>query len=377
MSAGTARPAVVARYRALVDEGAVHFDPAQEAAVEKLGILALRLKDYDPATPRLSPRGWFGLGRKAARAEPMLQGLYLYGGVGRGKSMVMDLFFETVDFEPKRRVHFHAFMQDVHARVKAERAGRDGDPVPRVAKALAAEALLLCFDEFQVTDIADAMILGRLFTALFEHGVVVVATSNRPPDDLYKNGLNRQHILPFIALLKEKMDVLELDGGTDYRLERLKAVEVYHSPLGPQADAAMDRAWATLTDGAAGLPRHLEVQGRTLTIPHVAGGIARMSFPDLCARPLGAADYLALARTVHTLLVDRIPVMGPEKRNEATRFVYLIDALYEARVKLVCSADAEPDDLYVQGDGAFEFARTASRLHEMRSADYLEEAHRD
>ena len=328
--------------------------------------------------------GLFGSGLFAHRPPPP-RGVYLWGGVGRGKTLLMDLFFNNTPHPAKRRAHFHEFMLDIHERIAAWRAAPDGarrrhkawsrkapdDPIPLVAHDVAAGARLLCFDEFQVTDIADAMILGRLFSALFEHGIIVVATSNRPPDDLYKDGINRQLFLPFIELFKERLDVFEIASARDYRLEKLEGAPVYHSPLGPEADAAMDKAWTRMICGARERRERLTVKGRPLTVRRAARDAARFHFDELCARPLGAADYLALARRYGAFFIDRIPQMGPESRNEAKRFVTLLDALYDARAKLVCSAAAEPEALYPAGDGAFEFERTASRLREMRGAAYL------
>ena len=361
-------------WRRRMEAGTLTPDPDQERAAQALSGLAQRLKSWKPGAKTL-----FG------KTRPSPKGLYIWGGVGRGKSMLMDLFVETAPVEAKRRAHFHEFMQDAHARInrwrglsKSERRrqpehvkGAGDDPIPPVARALASEARLLAFDEFHVTDIADAMILGRLFEGLFEEGVVVVATSNRHPDDLYRDGINRQLFLPFIDLLKEKLDIHELDGGVDHRLRQLEAAPVYYSPLGADADHAMDLAWERLTSGAAPQRCILEVQGRELTVEREVAGVARFGFRELCARALGAADYLAIAGRFHTVLLDRVPKLSPDKRNEAKRFVTLIDALYEAKTKLVMSADAEPDDLYPSGDGAFEFERTASRLMEMRTHDYL------
>jgi cell division protein ZapE len=306
-----------------------------------------------------------------SRRKPSPKGLYLWGGVGTGKSLLMDLFHDAVALKEKRRVHFHAFMQDVHARIARERETKKGEPLIAVADAIAREARLLCFDELQVTNVADAMILGRLFERLFEKNVVVVATSNRHPSELYKNGLNRQLFTPFIAMIEAKLDVMRLDSGRDYRLERLISAPVYYTPLGAEADTAMDTAFDRLTLGARAQSCTLTVQGRDLEVRREAAGVARFEFAELCDRPLGAADYLVLADTFHTILIDHVPALSPARRNEAARFVTLIDALYDTRAKLVMSAEAPPQQLYRDGDGAFEFERTASRLMEMQSADYL------
>jgi cell division protein ZapE len=366
---------LTALYRQKAEQGLIQFDPAQAAAVEQLAILQNRLKDWRPGKARFL----FG------RPEPAPQGLYLYGGVGRGKSMLMDLFFEVAPVEHKRRIHFHEFMQEVHAGVAAWRKlpardrkaqpnfvkGAGDDPIPPVAKAIADSAWLLCFDEFQVSDIADAMILGRLFEQLWMRQVVVVATSNRHPRDLYKNGLNRQLFVPFIAVLEENLELHALDGPRDYRLARLENQKVYHTPLDKFTGEEMDQAWANLTQGAAPRPTSVIATGRTLTINRAAAGCARLTFDELCAQPLGAADYLALAKRFDTILLEDVPVMGPQNRSEAARFRILIDALYENKTKLIISAAAQPDKLYGQGDQAFEFERTVSRLYEMRSRDYL------
>lgn len=373
---------VLDKYRALLSEGAIKPDMAQAYAVEKLGTLARALAVYKP-DPR--PGFWrasLGFARKfgleQAGAPPA--GLYLFGGVGRGKSMLMDLFFAHAPVEKKRRVHFHAFMLEVHARIHAWRQSGeakkgDGDPIPPLAQALAEEAWLLCFDEFQVTNIADAMILGRLFGAMLEKGVVVVATSNIAPDDLYANGLQRERFLPAIETLKAKLDVLELDGGVDYRRIRIRGMPVYHWPVGARSTAQLEKAFATLTEGATVGPATLDVGGRDLDIARAGGGVAFCGFEELCAGARGAADYLALARTFHTLVLDGVPVLTENNRNEARRFVTLIDALYEHRCKLVMAADDAPDRLHPKGDHAFEFQRTASRLHEMQSEDYLAAPH--
>ena len=364
-------------YRALRHTGTLTADPAQELAAEKLQSLANALAGYQPAS---NGGGWaerFGLAR---RRETAPQGLYIAGPVGRGKSMLMDLFFENAPVEKKRRVHFHAFMLEVHDRLHNRRTERKGKPksddmIGPVAAEIAAETWLLCFDEFQVTNIADAMILGRLFEALFALGVVVVATSNTPPDELYKDGLQRELFLPFVALIRDKLDLLLLDGGVDHRRARLKSMKVYHVPPGPEADRALDQAFADLTDGAAGARATLAVQGRTLVVPRAARGVARFDFAELCETALGAADYLALATHYHTLILAGIPLLPPEKRNEARRFATLIDALYEHRSNLVCSAAAAPDALCTEGPIAAEFKRTASRLIELQSADYIDQPH--
>ena len=308
-------------------------------------------------------------------------GAYLWGGVGRGKSMLMDLAFKQVHIHPKRRVHFHEFMLETHERLRKARESEEGDPIEPVAEGIADEAKLLCFDEMQVTNPADAMIVSRLFGKLLEHGVKVVTTSNRPPRDLYKNGLNRELFVPFIELIERRMMVVEVNGPTDYRLDRLTGVEVWHVPNGPEATADLSRAFFQLTDypveDRAKVPSEdIDLGGgRTLHVPKSLKGVAVFSFKRLCGEPRGAADYLAIARRYHTVIIVGIPVMSPEMRNEAARFVTLIDALYEHKVKLLAAADAEPEGLYPSGDGGFEFQRTVSRLQEMRSAEYLAEGH--
>ncbi|MGB0504958.1 MAG: cell division protein ZapE [Pikeienuella sp.] len=362
----------LAKYREMIEAGELEDDLAQRLALEKLQLLHMRLKDYDPGKGKRVSRGWFGWGREAAKTDSDLNGLYMYGGVGRGKSMLMDLFYDASTVEKKRRVHFHAFMQEVHAGIHSARQKGDEDPVKTVAKAIAKHAVLLCFDEMQITDITDAMIVGRLFEKLFKRGTVVVTTSNRPPDDLYKDGLNRQIFVPFIEVLKQKLDLHLLESPTDYRQERMRGRKVYHSPLGDEATAAMDQTWAELTGGHAGEKLILQVTGRDVVVPRFHSGVGRVTFKDLCAKPLGAADYLSLAEAMRTLMIDDVPVLGVHNNNEAKRFVTLIDALYEARTRLICSAAAEPDLLYPEGKGAFEFERTASRLSEMRSEEWVE-----
>ena len=369
---------VAARYRRLLARGRIEADPAQAKLVERLDALAAQLEGY-----RLARRPG-ALGRLIGPRPSMPpRGLYIYGQVGRGKTFLMDLFFETARVSAKRRVHFHAFMADVHARIHRWRQMRKrgevlgDDPIAPVAAALASEAALLCFDEFSVRDIADAMILARLFGALFAAGVVVVATSNVAPDELYKDGLNRALFLPFLGLLGERMVVFELGARMDYRLQKLARAPVYYCPDDASADAAMDAAFSSLTGQPRGAPRQLPLLGRTVDVPQAVDGVARFGFDDLCRRPLGASDFLALAQHFHTILIDHIPVLPEAERNAAKRFITLVDALYDRRVKLVASAAAEPDALYQGQSGAeaFEFARAASRLIEMRSLDYLAAPH--
>jgi len=362
--------AVLERYRALVAAGELKPDPDQQRAIAALDRLGAQLAG--------SKRGV--LGRLFGGGERP-GGVYLWGGVGRGKSMLMDLAFETIDYAPKRRVHFHEFMLEVHERLRAERAKEQGDPIPPVAEAIAAEAKLLCFDEMVINNPADAMILSRLFAQLLEEGVTIVTTSNRPPRDLYLGGLNRELFLPFIDLIEQRLEVLPLNGPTDYRLERLGGMPTWYVPNGPEATKALAEAFFRLTDypveDRARVPSEdLPLPGgRILHVPKSLKGVAVFSFRRLCGEARGAADYLGVARRFHTMILVGIPRMGPENRNEAARFVTLIDALYEHKVKLLAAADAEPDELYVAGDGAFEFARTASRLIEMQSGDYLALGH--
>jgi cell division protein ZapE len=347
--------------------------------VERLQDLWVKLRGYDP--PPQSAGGFLSrlLRRRPAEGAPDARpnGLYLVGEVGRGKSMLMDLFFDEAQVARKRRIHFHRFMQEAHARIHAwKRANPDGDdPIPPLATSIAAEAALLCFDEFQVNDIADAMILGRLFSALFDRGVVVVATSNTAPQDLFRGRPGRDAFLPFIALLQQRLDVLTLAGERDFRRARLRGMSVWHVPSGPRADAALDHAFRQLTGGAEPGPARLMVMGRILPVPLAAGGVARFDFATLCGTPLGAGDYLALATHFDALVLDGVPRLSPDNFDEARRFIVLVDALYDHRVKLVASADAMPDELYVRGEGAKAFERTASRLEEMQSQDYLGLAH--
>jgi len=356
-------------YDALIAAHELKPDPAQGRAVSALDRLARGI----------GKSGFFARLFGAGNDGPA--GVYLWGGVGRGKSMLMDLAFAHIDIQPKRRVHFNAFMLETHDRLRLAREREEGDPIEPVAEQIAAGASLLCFDEMQVTNPADAMILSRLFGKLIEEGVKIVTTSNRPPRDLYKDGLNRELFLPFIELVERRMLVVEVNGPTDYRLDRLTGVEVWHVPNGPTATAALSRAFFQLTDypveDRAKVPSEdLDVGGgRTLHVPKSLKGVAVFSFKRLCGDARGAADYLAIARRYHTVIIVGIPVMGSEMRNEAARFVTLIDALYEHKVKLLAAADAEPEDLYPAGDGKFEFQRTVSRLEEMRSAEYLAEGH--
>jgi cell division protein ZapE len=365
---------IAERYRALVSNRGFESDPAQVELVRKLDALAATLKGYKAEAKPTGFSRFFG-----AKPVERPRGLYIHGRVGRGKTMLMDMFFDAVEGPGKRRAHFHAFMADVHARLhqwrqalkRGEVTGED--PIAPVAVDLAREASLLCFDEFSVRDIADAMILGRLFTALFAADVVVVATSNVAPDELYKDGLNRALFLPFIALLGEQLDIVELNARTDYRLEKLKRAPVYYTPLSPKADAGLDAAFLALTGHKRGEPSRIELLGRHLDVPQAIDGVARFDFDTLCRRALGAADYLKLAQRFHTIIVDRIPVIAASEWNEAKRFIILIDALYDMRVKLIASATGEPETLHsgIDGAEALEFARTASRLHEMRSTEYL------
>jgi cell division protein ZapE len=369
--------ALNARYDALVGSGEISEDPVQREAVRQLDLLNTRLAETRLASKK-SSLGWL-FANKKNQLWASVQGLYMWGGVGRGKTMLMDLFYEVTVIRRKRRVHFHEFMTDVHERIHQHRQAhkrgevKGDDPIPPVAAQLADETRLLLFDEFSVTDIADAMILGRLFTQLFERGVIVVATSNVEPSRLYKDGLNRQLFLPFVDMLKSKVEILHLDSPTDYRLEKLAGAPVYVTPLGVKANAQMDTLFAKLTHGMKPHSEELENKGRKIAVPVVASGAARFTFDDLCMQPLGASDYLRIAHAYGTVFLDNVPVLSKARRNEAKRFINLIDTLYDNGIKLVVSAEAEPQDLYVGEDGteAFEFDRTASRLIEMRSEAYL------
>jgi len=365
--------ALLARYEALVAAGELRPDAGQRQAAIRLAQLQEQLET--------APAGGL-LDRLFGKKPPQPRGLYLWGGVGRGKSMLMDLFHDSLVIADKRRVHFHAFMQEVHARLRDARKTESGDPIPPVAAAIAQGLRVLAFDEMVVNNSADAMIMSRLFTALItQHGLVIVTTSNRAPGELYKDGLNREHFLPFIALIEQQLDVMALNGPVDYRLERLGGMATWHTPLGDEATAQVREAFFRLTDYPPEDAEHvpsadLDVGGgRTLHVPKSLKGVAVFSFKRLCAEARGAADYLAIARAYHTVILVGIPRLGPENRNEAARFVTLIDALYEHKVKLLATADAAPEDLYTAGDGRFEFERTVSRLMEMQSADYMALGH--
>lgn len=363
-----------AHYQALVSSGAIEPDPAQAQAAEAFADLEQRLANYKP----VRKQGLLGRLFADKNGGPP-RGLYIHGEVGRGKTMLMDLFFQQSPVEHKRRAHFHEFMAEVHERIYGFRQNiargeiADGDVIALTAASIFDQAWLLCFDEFHVTDIADAMILGRLFSKLFELGTVVVATSNVAPDDLYKGGLNRALFLPFIAQISEHMDVLRLDARTDFRLEKLAGVKMWLVPADRAADAALGKAWVKMTGNAPCRPRDISIKGRVLHVPCSAHGVARFSFADICEKPLAASDYLRLAHDYHTIIIDHIPVMDHAERNAAKRFIALIDTLYDNAVKLMASAEADPVSLYVASEGneANEFKRTSSRLIEMSSESYL------
>ena len=354
------------RYRALIAECKLTGDPAQEKVAAALDALAAKLSSYQPGK-----KSFLGFGKQ----PEAMRGIYIYGPVGRGKSMLMDMFYASIDFERRRRIHFHDFMAEVHANVKRLRDLHPGDPLPKVAAAWAARATLLCLDEFQVSDIADAMILARLFSELFDRGVVIVATSNRIPSALYENGINRQLFLPAIRMIEARMDVVKLDGPIDYRLARLERSHVYFHPLSKQADADLENVWMDLTGVHQGSPATIEVLGRELQIPEQARGVARFSFEQLCVDNLGPQDFLAIADNFHAIVLKGIPQLTPDARNEAKRFVTLIDALYERCAKFICTAAVAPHEIYKAGDGSVEFERTSSRLIEMQTPAYLARLH--
>jgi cell division protein ZapE len=365
-------------FLAMAAAGDLAPDLAQELVAERLQGLWQSLLGYDPRPRPANGNGLLSwLLRRGEATEPRLNGLYIVGEVGRGKSMLMDLFFAAADVRRKERIHFHRFMQNVHERFHAfKRAHPEiDDPIPPLADSIAADAALLCFDEFQVNDIADAMILGRLFQALFERGVVVVATSNVTPDDLFKGQPGRDAFLPFIALIKQRLDVVMMDAGRDFRRERMRGMRTWLVPADARADRELDRAFAELTGGAEGKSETLWVMGRKFVVPLAADGVARFDFDTLCGAALGPGDYLALATQFHTLILDGIPRLSPDNYDKARRFIVLIDTLYDQRVKLIASADATPDQLYQRGENARMFERTASRLDEMQSSDWLELAH--
>lgn len=356
-------------YEDQINRKLISPDDAQREVAIALAALEQRLSTYQQ-----SKKGFFGgiFGAKKT-IDQAPQGLYLYGGVGRGKTMLMDMFYGAITFEPKIRIHFNEFMAKTHDKIAQYRQSHEGDPIPLVAEDLANEARLICFDEFYITDIADAMIIGRLFTALFKQGVVFVATSNCPMNDLYKDGLNRQLFMPFIELFKQRMVAHEVISQTDYRLREISGKDLYFTPLGKETDEDICLLWQAITGQAEGKQAQILVKGRTLIVPEAAQGTARFQFDDLCVAALGRDDYLALATRYHTIFIEDIPVMQAANRNEARRFITLIDTLYDQGIRLVASAEADPQMLYNQGDNAALFERTTSRLIEMRRAAHLEE----
>lgn len=357
------------QYRSFVEKGLWDYEPGQENVVHELEQLNQNLNKYVKSKKSL----W---GKLTLRNQNPPCGLYIWGGVGRGKSVLMDLFFSSTNIERRRRVHFHAFMLETHARINRQRkASSSGDPIKHVAKNIVSQTELLCFDEFQVTDTADAMILQRLFKKMFERNLIVVATSNRPAKDLYKDGLNRELFLPFVELLEDRCNVIEIDVSRDYRLEKLTTMPAYFTPLNSESVKAVEQAFVRIAGTTNTEPTKLTVQGRTLDITRSANGVAIIDFKELCQRPLGAADYLAIAEVFNTLFITGIPRMGPEHRNEAKRFTNLVDVLYEHNVNLICAADTEPKKLYEDGDGHFEFSRAVSRLFEMQTKEYLSKPH--
>jgi cell division protein ZapE len=368
----------LAAYQEMVANGSLAADPAQAAVVDRLQDLWERLRGYDPSPVPVVGGGLLSrLMRRRHAEEYVPTGLYLVGEVGRGKSMLMDLFFDTTDVARKRRVHFHRFIQNVHTRIHAWKKTHPevSDPIPPLADQIAADSALLCFDEFQVNDIADAMILGRLFQALFDRGVVVVTTSNTAPDDLFKGQPGRDAFLPFIGLIKQRLELLVMNGARDYRRERMRGVRTWQVPANETSRRELDNAFRRLTGGSAVRPVTLTVMGRDLVVPQAADGVARFDFDSLCNTALGAGDYLAIATHFHTLVLDGIPRLSPENYDQARRFIMLVDTLYDQRVKLIASADATPDRLYQHGKNAKMFERTASRLDEMQSEDWLGLAH--
>ncbi len=366
-------------YRLLTEDGTsgITFDAEQERVATRLQALHDRLIKGLASLPK---RGYRLFGRSFRAEQDGACGVYIHGGVGRGKSMLMDIFFDTAPVSAKRRVYHHHFMQEVHAEINrslVSGAETGGDErLSRFAQRIAVKTRLLCFDDFHVTDIGDAMILGPLFEALIDEGVIIVITSNRAPTALYENGINRARFEPFIDLVMARLEIVKLDGPTDYRTRFISRSQLYHTPLSPEATESLEKMFRHLCDGVPPTPEIFKIKGRTLMLERMARGVAMATFDDLCAEALGAADYIAIQAAIHTLILRDIPKMGPEMRNEAKRFVTLIDVLYEHRVNLVCSAATKPDTLYASGDGSFEFSRTASRLYEMQGSEYISKTHR-